>query len=503
MSWIDNKYIFPRAAAANMQEIWPWPSPEESPPPPPPSINPLWRVKPQPAQSEGGDDFGATRNMPYNPEAILALDQNKWANLGLRALPFGGVMSALNSFQAQRERDDEMYNLLNDPSNRAESPVRVGPADYTQNISSARTTPVALNEGRPPGVMTPSGRATMHPTTPSVEDLQNIVNELQQEVEETRARDQHAAAWGMLPDWIKSQSPTSQRLRELAKAQAALAAARMAPTVTAPIGFHEGPSNTTDLGMDRSVAENLGAPYSTDQLAADLAALNNPDAPFSVAALDPSSFAPPGYDFEDPYGGLLGFGDLSGVLGDMYRGAERGVASWKDSMLGLLADADAPKSPNPLLMTDEAYAAAYSRANPRAGFSPATLAALAQQDAWAGGIAHGFGVGGPGDTSGMGVYGVDPTQPGGWGYLGTELEVQQNPDITQGPYGWGNYSGSSTGADYIGTPTGAQPAGPSNIYGGVNAGWEDDGGYSDPGGGVSSGAAAETLGDEGGWGPSF
>jgi hypothetical protein len=83
------------------------------------------------------------------------------------------------------------------------------------------------------------------------------------------------------------------------------------------------------------------------------------------------------------------------------------------------------------------------------------------------------------------------------------LEVQQNPDITQGPYGWGNYSGSSTGADYIGTPTGAQPAGPSNIYGGVNAGWEDDGGYSDPGGGVSSGAAAETLGDEGGWGPSF
>jgi len=57
MPWIDNKYIFPRAAAANMQEIWPWPSPEESPPPTPPSINPLLRVKPLLPQPDNGGDY--------------------------------------------------------------------------------------------------------------------------------------------------------------------------------------------------------------------------------------------------------------------------------------------------------------------------------------------------------------------------------------------------------------------------------------------------------------
>jgi hypothetical protein len=58
MPWIDNKYIFPRAAAANMQEIWPWPWPEESPPPaPPPPINPLLRVKPLLPQSDDGGDY--------------------------------------------------------------------------------------------------------------------------------------------------------------------------------------------------------------------------------------------------------------------------------------------------------------------------------------------------------------------------------------------------------------------------------------------------------------
>jgi hypothetical protein len=53
MPWIDNQYIFPRAAAANMQEIWPWPSPEELPPPPP--INPLLRARPLLQPYDGAD----------------------------------------------------------------------------------------------------------------------------------------------------------------------------------------------------------------------------------------------------------------------------------------------------------------------------------------------------------------------------------------------------------------------------------------------------------------
>jgi hypothetical protein len=69
MPWIDNKYIFPRAAAANIQETWPWPSPEESPPPPTtPSINPLLRVKPllpQPDEGEGGSYPGFRETDPY------------------------------------------------------------------------------------------------------------------------------------------------------------------------------------------------------------------------------------------------------------------------------------------------------------------------------------------------------------------------------------------------------------------------------------------------------
>jgi len=56
MPWIDNQYTFPRAAAANLQEIWPWPTPAETPPAPAP-INPLLRVKPLLAQPDDGDDW--------------------------------------------------------------------------------------------------------------------------------------------------------------------------------------------------------------------------------------------------------------------------------------------------------------------------------------------------------------------------------------------------------------------------------------------------------------
>ena len=90
MPWIDNKYEFPRAAAANIQEIWPWPSPEELPPPPPPPINPLLRVKPllpQPDQAYGGSYPGFRETDPY-PGGFTGLlgDLNK---------PFSGVMESI------------------------------------------------------------------------------------------------------------------------------------------------------------------------------------------------------------------------------------------------------------------------------------------------------------------------------------------------------------------------------------------------------------------------
>ena len=127
------------------------------------------------------------------------------------------------------------------------------------------------------------------------------------------------------------------------------------------------------------------------------------------------------------------------------------VTEAKDDVLGLFADPDAPKSIDTSLLSNAAYAAAAERANPTLGGILATKA-LFEAMKWGGGIDNGFGVGAPGDRSNMGVYGVDPTQPGGWGFLGTELEVQQNPDITQGPYGWGNYVDSSmdSGTSFLG-----------------------------------------------------
>jgi hypothetical protein len=86
MPWIDNKYIFPRAAAANMQEIWPWPPPEELPPPTTPSIN-VKPLLPQPDQTYGGSYPGYKKTDTY-PGGFTGLLENL-------KNPFSGVMESI------------------------------------------------------------------------------------------------------------------------------------------------------------------------------------------------------------------------------------------------------------------------------------------------------------------------------------------------------------------------------------------------------------------------